>query len=290
MARTSIFLFSLSVGVVALAAAKAGETRGAAGPFPPRYEVTGITSPQALITLASVREGRISEILVAEGATVRKGDVVFTLDDRVQYARTQIAKAKSESTLSVEHARARWEHAKRELDRLTTLRGDDFASSRELSDALAQAQITRIEYDLAGFERVQTGRAYAYEQRLLEEHTIRAPFGGYVSQRLKHAGETVDRHEGILTLAQLDPLRVSVDCPLGLSPQLKAGDRVEVRPVDAHFEPREGRVELTNRVADGASQTFKVRITVPNADGDWMSGLKVVVVVLVDLAGEDTAP
>ena len=74
---------------------------------PELFNVTGITAPAAMVTLASVREGRISEIVAGEGNQVRKGDLVFTLDQQVQRARTDIAKAKSQSTLNVELARAR---------------------------------------------------------------------------------------------------------------------------------------------------------------------------------------
>ncbi len=246
-------------------------------PQPELYNVTGITAPASMVTLASVQEGRISEIVAGEGTPVRKGDLVFTLDQQVQRARTDIAKAKSQSTLNIELAGARWGRARRDLDRLTSLRGDDFASSKEYSDALAEVDINHIEFELAKFARTQAVRAHEYERRVLAELNVHAPLSGYVCEHLKHVGETVDQHEGIVTLVQLHPLEVSVDCPLALAPVVNVGDRVLVRPADTHWSPRTGSVALTSRVADGASQTFKVKITVPNADGVWMSGLKVVV-------------
>ena len=163
------------------------------------------------------------------------------------------------------------------MDRLTSLRGDDFASSKEFSDARAEVEINGIEYELAKFARAQAIRAYEYERRVLAELSVRAPLSGYVCEHQKHVGETVDQHEGIVALVQLDPLEVSVDCPLALAPLVNVGDTVLVRPADTHWRPRHGSIAFISRVADGASQTFKVKTTVPNEDGVWMSGLKVVV-------------
>ena len=38
-----------------------------------------------------------------------------------------------------------------------------------------------------------------------------------------------------------------------------------------------GEVLLASRIADGASQTFKVKLSVGNADLGWIAGMKVVV-------------
>jgi RND family efflux transporter MFP subunit len=239
--------------------------------------VIGITAPARVATLASVLPARISQVLAAEGSMVEAGDVVVALEDDVQRARTEVAKAAAQSTLEIAVARARWEKARRELDRLRRLHGGENASSKELDDALSEAEITRLEYELAGFNQKQAQRACELEQANLEQFSIRAPFRGYVAEHLRHAGETIDQLEGVLTLVQVDPLLVLTDCGLGLAPAVRVGDKVAVRPVDTPQPPRTGTVVLASRVADGASQTFKVKIRVDNADASWMAGLKVAV-------------
>lgn len=236
-----------------------------------------MTAPFQTATLASVQPARIARIAVPEGAMVAQGELVVALEEGVQLARTEIAKAASESTLAVDLAQARWTRAKRDLDRLMRLHGEDNASSKELTDALADADITRIEYEMANFNQAQAHRAFERESRLLDEFRLQAPFSGYVSQHLKRAGETVDQLEGIVTLVQLDPLEVQVDCPLALAPMLAVGDRFVVTPADSRWPPRAGCVVLASRVADGGSQTFKVKLNVENADAGWIAGLKVVV-------------
>jgi multidrug resistance efflux pump len=91
---------------------------------------------------------------------------------------------------------------------------------------------------------------------VLKEFRLFAPFDGYVFEHLKHAGETVNELEGIVTLVQLNPLKVVVDCPVALAASVAVGDRFRVAPVDRRLSPRVGTVMLTSRTADGGSQTF----------------------------------
>ena len=119
---------------------------------------------------------------------------------------------------------------------------------------------------------------YDRENKILREFRLRAPFSGYVTRHLKQVGETVDQLEGIVTLVQLDPLRVLVDCPLAMEQSVFLGDAVSIRLGEAPGEQRVGTVVLVSRVADGASQTFRIKLTVDNADGAWVAGAKVSVV------------
>jgi RND family efflux transporter MFP subunit len=220
---------------------------------------------------------RIAQIEAPEGTHVTQGDLVVALADRVQAARTEIARAGAESTYQIELARARWEHAQREWDRLSRLHGDDHATSKELNDARAAARTTQLEHQIALFTHEQAARTHERERRILEEYQLRAPFSGHVVEHLKQVGETVDQLEGIVQLVQLNPLHVNLDCPVALAPLVRIGDRPWIRPTDPHWSPRLGTIVLASRVMDAASQTFRVRLDVPNGDQAWPAGLKVVV-------------
>lgn len=248
------------------------------------FTLIGITTPFREVTLAAVHPGRIARIQAEEGTFVAAGDTIFELVDDMQRARTAMAKGKADSTLPVELAQAVWDRDRHRLDRLVRLHGDSNASSKELDDARSAEAIARIEYALAKFEQTQAQLAYEREKAFLDEYRAIAPFGGYVVEHLSRIGETVDESEGVVKLVQLDPLLVSLDCPVAAALSLSPGDRVRVRPADGRWTPRLGTVVVASRVADGASQTFKVKLTVPNADGEWMSGLKVSVAILPDVA------
>lgn len=243
--------------------------------------LVGVTTPSKRVTLAAVMPARIAAIRADEGAAVTAGDVLIELDDAVQRARTAIAKAAARTTIGVELAKAEWDHTRRDLVRLERLRDDSSASTKELNDARSLEIRRRLEYDLAVFTHEQAVRAYEREQALLEEHRIRVPFSGYVIEHLKHAGETVDPLEGIATMVQLDPLLVTVDCPLERAGTIAVGSLATLTPMGIVRGPRIGRVTRVSRVADAGSQTFRVKIEVENDDDAWIAGMKVAVQLAV---------
>jgi len=263
-----------SVGVVA-DPPPSQPTPSTSAPIPTDLSVIGMTAASKKTTLAAVLPARIASIESAEGSVVSEGEVVVVLDDGVQRVRMEYARSAAASLAEVNLTRVRWEHGKREWDRLVKLRGDDYASSKELSDAYAHSEVARLEHALAKQQNRQAKLVFERERRQLEEFVIHAPFTGYVSQHLKEVGETVDQLEGIVTIVQLDPLEVNVDCPLWFAPYVNVGDRVAVEPSDVQSPVRSGVVVLANRVADAASQTFQVTIELPNAGLEWFAGLKV---------------
>lgn len=240
--------------------------------------VTGIALPRRSFTLGPVQPGgRIASIPVAEGQVVKAGDILFALDDRVQSARTKIAEKQAESTLDVELTGVRLAWARQEASRLSRLGADSQASDREVRDARLGADTAKLEQAKAKFEHEQAGLRLALERCRLKELTVRAPFSGYVTGLLKQVGETIDERDGIVTMVELDPLNVLLNCPLRLAGSVNVGDKVAVKPTDARWPPRTGEVTFASRAADPASQTFQVRIRVPNKDGGWISGFKVTV-------------
>ena len=274
--RTCRLALTLSIVAASLAIPSAAQADQPSATAEHR-SIIGITGPQREATLAAVQPGRIARIAAPEGSVVEEGSLVFALEDGVQQARVEMAKSAAESTLEVELAEAKWERAQRDLDRLVRLHGSESASSKELNDARSDARIARLEHELAKFAHDQAALAFRREREALDQYYARAPFTGYVVEHLKHDGESVEESEGVVRLVQVDPLQVLVDCPLALAPFVRTGERIHVRPFDADCDARWGTVVLASRVADGASQTFKVKLTVPNGDAAWMSGLKVVV-------------
>ena len=239
--------------------------------------LVGLTAPFHKITLASVMPARITTIPAAEGSMIRQGEVLVALDESVQQAKVRIAKAAAETTLEIGLARAAWERAHRNMERLQGLRGEDSASSKEWSDASTEAEMRRLEYELAKFNHEQAALSYERELAVLEQHRLRAPFDGYVVEHLRHPGEAVNEMEGILTLHQLNPLLVVVDCPAASVAGVREGDPVIVRSVSGAGLRREGRVYLVSRAMDAASQTVRVKVRVDNQDQGWKAGMKVMV-------------
>jgi multidrug efflux pump subunit AcrA (membrane-fusion protein) len=123
-------------------------------PAPNALPVVGLTAPSRQATLSAIQPGRLSRMAATEGSPVNEGDLVFELDDGGQEARTLMAEAEAASTLEIELAEARWEQARRELERVQRLvdaASSDFASRKELADAQSAERIRSVELQLARF-------------------------------------------------------------------------------------------------------------------------------------------
>lgn len=235
----------------------------------------GFTAAYRHAVLATLQPGRLSRIMITEGQHVSEGQLLASLDSRVQAARTEIARLEAESTTEIELARVRMEHARVELDRLKRLSAATAAAGSETRQAQLVYETASLTHQQAQQAHAQAVEHHRLQQDLLAQYELRAPFSGVITEKLKEAGETVEALEGLLELSQLDLLLVTVDCPLALQGMAKVGDRIPVVPANGRAPMKVGEVTSSRPVADPSSQTFKLKLVVPNDDGSWVAGLLV---------------
>ena len=72
----------------------------------------------------------------------------------------------------------------------------------------------------------------------------------------------------------VDPLRVEVVLPAPLFGSVKAGATVMVTPEFPGAAPREAKVTLVDKLVDGVSNTFRLRLSLPNPGGRLPAGLR----------------
>ena len=86
-------------------------------------------------------------------------------------------------------------------------------------------------------------------------------------------GEVVDE-QTILRVAQTDPLRAEVILPSQLFGLVQPGDPAEIIPEAPLDQALRAEVAIADRVIDGASGTFGVRLLLPNPDNALPAGLR----------------
>ena len=133
---------------------------------------------------------------------------------------------------------------------------------------IAQLQVHQ-EQDNRNIARLEYERAKA----VLDRHVIRTPFDGVVMERFKTIGEYVE-DDPILRVAQLDPLHVEVLLPVEYMGKVAAGRLAEVTPNLAGFAGQAATVTRVDPVADAASDTFGVRLSLANPDYVVPAGLR----------------
>ena len=221
--------------------------------------------------------GYLQQIHFRDGAVVKAGDPLFTIDQRPYRTALQEAEA------AVAANRARTEFTQTDLERAESLRrGGNIAE--QVFDQRRQGVLTaKAELDRA---EAQVARA-----RLDMEYTeIRAPVAGRISRRLVSVGNLVAANETLLTtIVSLDPIQFYFDVDErsylaylqgyaqeggGPGAAEKARDgRVLVALTNEREPRREGKIDFIDVRLDAASGTMRGRALFDNKDLALTPGL-----------------
>ena len=240
-------------------------------------------------------DGRIAQVLVDEGDSVRAGQELARLDDdllRQQRDQTaaQLAGQKAQllrlergyrteeveqARAAVARARAVADNATINLNRVSAMRARNAISQKELdnarsSDRSARAELRsaqeQLDMLLSGYreEEVLAQRAAALElaEIRLRDALLTAPQDGIVLTRAREAGAIVQAGQTVYTLSLVDPvwLRVYVDEPqLGrIKPGMAVRVRVDAVP-DKEFSGRVGFISPAAEFTPKSVETMEVR-------------------------------
>ena len=95
---------------------------------------------------------------------------------------------------------------------------------------------------------------------LLRQRQIVSPVNGVVIERTLGEGEYVNDQAHILTIAQMDPLRVEIFLPISVYGQVKVGDVAAVMPEAPVSGSYYAKIVVVDQVFDAASKTIGVRL------------------------------
>lgn len=233
-----------------------------------------LVEPYASVDISTAVAAVVDEINVRKGERVARGDVIATLDSGVERAQLAYARARREFDAAIEASRARLELSRRKLERARELADKDYVTANELDELAAEVRVAEQELREAEENRRLARLDVPRAEADLDKRIIRSPIDGIVVERLLDAGEFAQA-QPILTLAQLDPLRVEVVLPVARYGSVTAGDPATVRlpdpPIGGTYP---ARVEVVEQVMDAGSGTFGVRLELANEDLALPAGLE----------------
>ena len=232
--------------------------------------------------------GVIASTLVERGDRVRAGQPLATLRSDVERQSVAVAASKAQAVGELKAAEANAELARQKLARAVDLANQKFISSQALEQARAEAAVAENRLAQAREQRDVFAREHALSLAQLELRTIRSPISGIVVERYLSAGERVEE-KAIYRVATVHPLRVEVVLPAAAYATVREGMNLTVLPDFPGATPRTARVTLVDKLIDGASNTFRVRMELPNADLSLPAGLRCKVELAVP-AGATRAP
>ncbi len=233
-----------------------------------------LIQPMMVLKLGTPVPGVIHEVLVDRGAEVKKGEVVARLESGVETAAMELAKARAENYMSVEGARARLEFLERKSDRMARLRKTDNVALSTADEASTAAKVAESELHEAEINLNLAKLDLERASEILKQRTIRSPIDGVVVERSLGPGEYIFEQAHLLTVSQIDPLRVEVYVPLSQFGKVTTGMKAEVFPEEPVGGKYPAVVTIVDQVFDAASGTIGIRLELPNPDHKLPAGLR----------------
>jgi RND family efflux transporter MFP subunit len=232
-----------------------------------------VIEPDRAADVGSPVIGVVESINVVRGDFVREGQLLAKLRANVERASVGAAEVRAQADADVRGAQANYEFLRQKQTRAEELVQKNFISQQALDQVRAETNVA--EQRLAQAQEQQ--RVAKHELKLavaqLGQRLIRAPFDGIVAERYVSVGERVE-DKPMFRIAKVNPLRVEVIAPAAMFGTVEAGMLARVTPELPNAGVLQAKVILIDKLIDPASNTFRVRAELPNADRTVPSGLR----------------
>jgi RND family efflux transporter MFP subunit len=217
--------------------------------------------------------GVLDRVLVERGDFVTKGQPVAQLNSDVERAHLAAAKVRAEASADLKGAASNREFTRKKKLRTEDLYKKNFVSQQASDQAATEDQLADMKLKQAQEQQRVALQEYALAQAQLAQRTIRSPLSGVVVERYLSEGERIEE-KAVLKVAMIDPLRVEVIVPAAYFSKIKTGMSATVKPEVSEAEPRGAKVIVVDRVIDAASNSFRVRLELPNPNHQLPPGLR----------------
>ncbi|HYD64121.1 efflux RND transporter periplasmic adaptor subunit [Azospirillum sp.] len=222
--------------------------------------LTGSVKPLEQSTVKAEVAAKLTEVLVREGQTVKRGDVLARFD------RVELAAKLAEKESNLEGAKAQLVLAEKTRAKNLALRRSDIVAETTLDQAQSTFQFQQAQV-AALTAQVELAR------EALRDAVVTAPIDGTVSERTVTPGETLAVNAKMFTLVDLRTVEVEAVVPADEVARLKPGQTATFR-VDG-FGEREfrGTIARINPMTQAGSRAIPVYVGVDNADGSLRGGM-----------------
>lgn len=232
-----------------------------------------LIEPFRVADVGSPVTGVIESMQVERGDRVVKGQALATLRADVERAAVGVALNRAQALGDYNAAVNNAELARQKLVRAKYLADQQFISPQALEQATTESEIAINRLAQAREQRGVLAGEHALAQAQLALRTVRSPTSGVVADRYLSAGERVEE-KAVFRIAVVDPLRVEIVLPSNLYGTVREGMVMGITPEFAGAGVRQARVILVDKLIDGASNTFRVRLELPNPGLTLPAGLR----------------
>jgi multidrug efflux system membrane fusion protein len=269
---------------------------------PTYLDAIGKTVAREVVSIQPQVAGRIVKIHFTDGANVKRGQLLFTIDPQPFEAKVKEAQAnlsrsvalkrQAEANLAREVAQANWGRV--QVDRYARLveqgvvpreqyeqlraNYESLKATAEAARSAVRSADEQIKADAAAVETAKVQLSYCY---------IRSPIDGRAGQRLVDIGNVVNpgnfggansgSSNSLLMIEKLDPIyadfTISQNSLTAVQQEMRAGTlTAEVRLPDSADEPVVGELTFLDVTVQQATGQVNLRATIPNAGHRFWPG------------------
>jgi RND family efflux transporter MFP subunit len=258
-------------GVVAVTAAPS--PAGLSAPASAPRAAVCVIEPDTVAEVGAQVIGVVEKLHAQRGDFVNAGQTLVSMRADLERANAGVADIRAKVDAEVQASRASLELATQKLKRAESLVSQAFVSEQAVQQAQAEHELARQKLAQAQGQQ----RIYAQERRVADAQlglrSVKSPVTGVVVERYASLGERVE-DKPLMRVAVIDPLRVELMLPTSMYGSLERGASISVVPELPGALPVAATVSQIDRVMDAASNTFRVRLRLPNPGGRLPAGLR----------------
>ncbi len=216
--------------------------------------------------------GYLEKVAFAEGATVKKGDLLFEIEDTVYDISVRLAEA------GVRQIEAEYSLAEQDLERTKTLHDRKVATDQEMDQAkrTIALQKARLDEGKATLDKAKNDLSYT---------KIYSPLNGRVGAKEFSEGNYITPSSGVLaTVVQFDPIRVEFKATerdfleflqaayMPTAEGQKKEAKIEILRVDGSPYKGEFKIEFAENLVDYRTNTVTVYLVCENKNNEFYPG------------------
>lgn len=258
------------------------------GSLPLSERISGTVIAQNQVTLFPEISGKVANVHVQNGESVKKGNPIVSLDDK-QY-QEQVQQARADLRINqarLKQAQARYSQLEAQYKRTKQLSDQNLSSDLDMETLQAQMSSAEADVELAEAQLEQAKSNLEEQQEILSKTVVRAPISGTVGQRNAEVGMQVSSSTRLFTIGDLNNLRVEVVLTEEMLNEVKVGQTARVYAGSGSSQNQFLEAELSriSPFLNNVTRSTEGEIDIKNTSNRFRPGMFVPVDILY---GEST--
>jgi RND family efflux transporter MFP subunit len=260
-------------------------------PITRKVEGVGTLWPDDQVTVSSQVEGQVDRVLVDVGDTVRTGQIMVVVNQeelryQVEQRTATMRKTMAQLGLTgeqievkdvkdlpeVKRAAADVFDKEQIFRRARDLYEKSLTPKQDLDSAESRWLSAKANYDVV-LQQVKTLEAQLRSekadlelaQKKLRDAEIRAPFAGFIQERLVSPGQYLRVQTPTMTIVKPDPLKLRADIPENMASWVQPGQKVEVSGEAFPNKTFTGQIRRITPAVKEQSRSFSIEAVIANS-------------------------